>query len=223
MMGTTHQQVGVAAAVASSAALHLPLSAAVVVVAGAARWGSTPDSMEHRFRAPHREWTHWLSTIVLTAVAPVAVLVVVAVLVGGLLQDGWQPARFDDYLAGVPVAWRAVQASARGQAWHGGVAEYVAGAAVLAGMLVAWARVIAMTMHTLADACTPYGSPLWGLPGIERSQRPVHITPYWLRIKTGSVDDTAIGFWALGASLLIVYLCLRGFELPHLQREVAGR
>lgn len=217
MMGTTHQQVGVAAAVGLSAAASLPLSAAAVVVVSAARWSSTPDRMEKRFRAEHRTWTHWLVSCLATAVLPVVFLVLVAVVVGGLLQYGWQPASFNDWVGRVPAVWEQVDRVARGHRWHGSLAEFVAGLALIVGLLVAIGRVAGMCMHTLADGCTPHGSPILG----PFCKRPLHLLPHWLRIKTDSVDDTSLGYWALGVTVLIVYLSLRGLTVPELSKSHA--
>lgn len=230
MMGTTHQHVGMAAAVGVSAVAHLPLSAAMVVCATAARGARTPDSSERRFRVEHRTVTHWLLTCAAMAVIPVIVLVALVILVGAVIQYGWEPARFDDVIAHVPVVIDQVDATARGHAWHGDVSEFVTGAAVIVGTLAAIGRLCGMLMHTLADACTPHGSPLFGpfdRPRVVDEEtgevmrgevRCRHLLPYWARVKTDSVDDSMVGIAALGVTLLVVYVSLRGFHLPEVKR-----
>jgi hypothetical protein len=222
MMGTTHQHVGLSAAVAVSAVAHLPLTAAAIVCVSSLRWSRTPDSSEKRFRVAHRTVTHWLSTCLVMAVLPVAVVVLTAAIVGTVVQYGWAPALFDDAVARIPEVMRQVSATSHGHEWHGTLSEFVTGAALIVGFFVAMGRVCAMVAHTLADACTPCGSPLWGLPGLPRTQRPVHLLPHWLRVKTDSVDDTAVGWLALGATALVVWLSLRGLTLPG-HEEVASR
>lgn len=248
MMGDTHAKLGVSGAIVASAAMSLPLPSAAIVCVAAARWSSTPDSSEERFGVAHRTTTHWLLSCVALAVVPVAVVVLVLTFAAAVIDHGWHASYLPAYVQHIPAVLHRVDLVAHGHRWHGTVGEFLVGLALIVGVLVALGRVIAMVAHTLADACTISGSPLWGpfdrgtVPVIDcETRRPVldpktgepklvldrrtgkprittrrrHLVPYWLWVRTSSVDDTSVGFWALGLTVLVVWVQAKGFVLPR--------
>jgi inner membrane protein len=178
---TTHELVGVAAAVAASRALELePLETAAA--AAGAIWGSwLPDADRLGARVHRRGW--------------VARRHLAVAALGAVLR--------------LPLVVFALLARHRGLS-HTlaacGLLAAVAGllAAVLGGVGAAAAAGCALgyCAHVLADACTPSGVPLWW----PVSRRRVWLVPRPLRIRTGSLREALLALAAATVAVALVVL-----------------
>lgn len=164
MFKPTHRAMAITAAVGGSLALSAQPMAAAVIIISARATAMVPDKMEKIFGVKmqnHRTWTHWLVTCVLAGI------------VIGLIVYG--------------IGYGAAELVHSRMHGHDGrhLAHIMRISAYGYGILIGVGAVIGSVMHSLADACTIGGVPLFG-PFYKKK---VWLMPDGLRCGVGKTQE----------------------------------
>lgn len=176
-----HRMIGAATAVGVSALVGLPLSSLMITVPSAVSSAVLPDRAERGplglWEIKHRTKTHWISSCILMALVPAIIFA---------------------------ISLHELTPLAREHLPHG-VVSYLSQGVVMFLILFAIGRLCGCISHTLADATTISGSPLWG----PWSKRDIHLFPKWVHMRYDSALAKFISLLSLIVAGGIIYFQIK--------------
>jgi len=168
MLRPTHQAISVTSSVGASIAMSVPLSGAVAIVVVARQAAMLPDKMEKIFGVKmtnHRTWTHWLLTCFLTGAVLGLMVYGLGYLVEYLMRERLTGSHAHEVLRTIHTA------------------------SIGGGVIVWIGSTIGTVTHSLADACTLSGVPLFG----PFTKKKFWLMPDGLRTRTGDLAKAMKG------------------------------
>lgn len=213
MLKPTHRSLATTTAIGISLAVAPPIVASLSIVATARTCAMLPDKMEKWFfvgQDKHRTWTHWLITCIISGIC-------LGLIVYGLGYGASEIAQS--------------RMCHKGHCDHNarGVVTNIYQFGIIGAYLVGVGAIIGAVIHSLADACTLSGVPLFG----PFTKKKFWLMPEGMRTRTGETKTTLLRGkpkpfqmtagerrWLIGSYLFMALLLFLHFA-PYL-RDMHG-